>query len=202
WVVIDNDGTWAAGTQPYPWTVKDDLTDTLRIKIEDAENPGVATVTTTDVRIIGKITLDKPDTSEPDWLVGESADIKFTTTGTYSVLIEGSTNGFANEDENWTIVTIPSASITSGVQYIHPYTVEDHLSTNAKIRVSDAARPTEVNDISFKAFTLKGKLEVTKPITTDVLKVDKSFTLEWKKTGSIANVKIEYSTDGSHLYSN
>ena len=106
WFVIDDSGTWPAGSQPYGWTVPDAITDEFRIKIEDAENPSTSNHTENDVRIIGKIQIDKPDEAEPDWVVGTSREIKFTPTGTYSVLIEGSTNGFSDELETWTIATV------------------------------------------------------------------------------------------------
>ncbi|MCK5128182.1 MAG: hypothetical protein KAR42_18140, partial [candidate division Zixibacteria bacterium] len=194
WVAIDDSGTWPAGTQPYNWTVPDALTETFHIRMDDAQNPAVSNVTVdANIRIIGKITLDKPDTAEPDWVVGDPVDIKFTPTGTYSVLIEGSTNGFSDELENWTIATISSASITSGVQYTHNYaSIEDHISAGVKVRVSDTARPTEVKDVSAEAFTIKGNLTIDTPTDVPWYVGDTNRTIQWTQAGSVGNVKIEY----------
>jgi hypothetical protein len=106
-----------------------------------------------NVRIIGEIDLTKPDSSEPDWVVDGTALITFTPTGTFEVLVEGSTNGFSDENENWTIATIPAASITSGDPYNLPYDpVDDKISDSVRVRVSDNARQTEVTDKSFDTF--------------------------------------------------
>jgi hypothetical protein len=194
WVPIVS--SWDA-TQNYPWSVPDDITDTLRIKVEDTNNTSVSNITNNDVRIIGKIQLDSPDVAEPDWVVGESRDIKFTTTGTYSVKIQGSTNGFADESETWDIVTISSANITSGVQYTYS-PVDDKISDTVKIRVADAdpTRANLVKDISFEAFKIKGKLKVLYPDTgSEVWIVGDMPNIQWQKTGSISTISIDYSNN-------
>jgi hypothetical protein len=191
---------WDATVQPYPWQVPDVISDNFKLKIEDANNPAVSSITiANNVKVIGKLVLDSPDASEPDWVIGgPQKQIKFTPTGKFTVKIEGSTNGFADENQNWTIATIQSADITSGVQKIVDYSVEDHISQTIRIRVSDAdaGRAAFVTDKSTDTFRFIGKLVVTEPESTDILQIDTPFTLEWMKYGSIPSVKIEYSTDG------
>ena len=84
--MINTEGAHPSANQPYPWSVDDVITDTLRIKIADSGNPGVWNVTSNDVRVIGKILIVSPDQSEPDWVVGETRTIQFTPTGTFTVL--------------------------------------------------------------------------------------------------------------------
>ncbi|MFH1045547.1 MAG: hypothetical protein V1727_01100 [Candidatus Omnitrophota bacterium] len=196
WLPIDNSGTWDANTQPYPWTVPDKIGNKLAVKVEDAGNPSVSNVTQNAFEIIGKIVLNSPDLSEPDWVVGVSSDIKFTTTGTYSVKIEGSTDNF--NSVIWPIATVNAASITSGVMYTHPYNVEDHISQTVKVRVSDAepTRAANVTDKSTDNFTIKGKLTLSEPTSTPWRCGDTNRTIYWNAQGTVGNVKLEY-YDGS-----
>ncbi|HAJ57346.1 MAG TPA: hypothetical protein DCL35_06215, partial [Candidatus Omnitrophica bacterium] len=203
WTPINTgaDDDWPSASQPYPWNVPDVITDNFKVQMVASDGTSNPTNTVANnVKIVGKLRLDAPDTAETDWVIGgPQRQIKFTPTGKFDVKIEGSTDGFATEDNNWTIATIPKASITSGAQYTHNYTVEDHISEAVKVRVSDAdaTRSSLVTDKSTDTFRIIGKLVITKPVGTDVLSIDTPFEVEWMKYGTIPTVKIEFSTDGS-----
>src|SRR5207245_2803378 len=52
------------------------------------------------------------------------------------------------------------------------------------------------------AFTIKSSLTLTAPNTGEVWVVGTSQNITWTKTGTIANVKLDYSTDGGTTYPN
>jgi len=78
-------------------------------------------------------------------------------TGTYTtVKIQGSRNGFFDENEVFDIKSVPAG--VSGVLQSTTFAVPDQISTslnNIKIRVLDSDRPA-VNAVSTNAFTIKG----------------------------------------------
>src|SRR5439155_4910210 len=51
-------------------------------------------------------------------------------------------------------------------------------------------------------FTIKGSLALTAPVGGEVWTVGASRNITWTKTGTIANVKLEYSTNGGTTYAN
>jgi hypothetical protein len=191
-----------ATDQPYPWTVPDIITDTFYIKVEDAGNTDVNNVTQNTVRIIGKIRLDAPDSSdEEDWVRGGvKRKVIFFPTGKFSVKIIGSTTAFADGDHNFNVGTIPSSEITSKTLKEVEYDVPDQLSDHVKIRVFDAepTRSNLVKDESTEEFRIVGKLVVTKPVLNQPLEVHKQSTIEWLSYGSLlSQVNLAYSTSGS-----
>jgi len=70
-----------------------------------------------------------------------------------------------------------------------------------RVRVSDAldANAFDTSDGNFKA---RGGLTLSSPNGTEIWIVGESRNITWSRTGSIANVKLEYSTDGGTTYSN
>ena len=139
----------------------------------------------------------KPDQAEPDWVVGGATQIQWTPTGNFSfVKIEGSTNGFANETQTWYIDTV-AAGLSGQLQVYNYSPIGDKISNNVKIRVSDSLRPTEVYNISIDPFKVKGRLAVISPNSGTeewIAGTQPTATpIQWQRTGSIANIKIDYS---------
>ena len=58
-----------------------------------------------------------------------------------------------------------------------------------------------MNDASNANFEIKGALTIS-PNNGEVWIVGSSQSITWSKSGTIANVKLEYSTDGGVLYPN
>jgi hypothetical protein len=191
WTKINTAGPWDA-TQQYAWTVADAISNTVRIKVEDANNTSVNNITTADFAIIGKIQITKPTVGELDWVVGDPVLVKWIPTGTYtSVKIEGSRNAFLDELQVFTIATV-AAGVT-GVEQTHNFNAPDQISNNVKIRVSDAdaSRSALVKDICQNSFIIKGKLTITTPGSTWYVS-DANKVIQWNATGTVGNVKLEY----------
>ncbi|HAH21296.1 MAG TPA: hypothetical protein DCL49_10390, partial [Candidatus Omnitrophica bacterium] len=187
----------SAAPSVYTWTVPDAILNTIRVRVGDTSNPNVVNYSSNDFRIIGKVRIVKPNLTETDWVVGSSKQIQWTPTGNFSfVKIEGSTNGFSDENQTWYIDTV-DAGLSGELQVYNYSPVGDKISANAKIRVSDSLRQSEVYSVSTDPFKIKGKLEVISPTagteewTSGTQPT--STPIQWQRTGSIANIKIEYS---------
>ena len=183
----------------YMWAVPDKIGTNLRIRIRDVNNFTVWDESDNPFTIKGKVTVDVPNGGET-WYVGDTNQIKWTPFGTYAqVKLEYSTNAFINEQQVFSIATLPAGS--SGVQQSYNWTVPDKIGVNLKVRASDNNNP-DVKDISDATFIIKGKLSLTSPNGGETWVVGSNHNITWTRTGSIANVKLEYSTDGGTTYPN
>src|SRR5439155_4224685 len=97
------------------------------------------------------------------------------------------TNGSSSD-----VVVITGA--TPGANLSCPWSVPDDVFTTVKDRITQNADAT-VTDDSNAAFAIKGSLTLTAPNTGEVWVVGSSQNITWTKTGTINNVKLEYSTD-------
>src|SRR5205823_6085161 len=78
----------------------------------------------------------------------------------------------------------------------YAWVVPDSVSATVKVKISDAS-DTTVSDTSDANFAIKGSLTVTAPNGGEKWGVSTVQTITWTKTGSIANVKLEYSRNGT-----
>ncbi|MFA6598666.1 MAG: Ser-Thr-rich GPI-anchored membrane family protein, partial [Ignavibacteriaceae bacterium] len=90
---------------------------------------------------------------------------------------------------------ISGASASTGY---YDWTVGDYPSSQALIRISDAANPN-ISDQSDAVFTIK-KLDLTSPNGGEYFQAGTVRQITWT-SGNIANVKIEYSTDSGSTWS-
>ncbi len=210
----DGGATWPAGnlitastsanTDPpvgadngqYSWTIPDVIGTQLRVRVSDAADASVFDDSDANFKIRGSITVSAPNGGET-WIVGASQNIAWTRTGSFAnVKLEYSTNGFSDELQTFLISASAPASPLN-----FAWTVPDAIGTTLKVRASDAADITVV-DISNAHFEIKGSLTVTSPNGVEVWKVGESRNITWTKTGTIATVKLEYSTNGGTTYPN
>src|SRR5206468_1961720 len=95
------------------------------------------------------------------------------------------------------VITL-STPVTPGS---YSWTVPDTPTAQARVKVT-LISDTSVNDASDGNFSIKGTLTVTAPNGGETWIVGESRNITWTKTGTIANVKLEYSTDGGTTYPN
>ena len=77
----------------------------------------------------------------------------------------------------------------------YAWTVPDSITTAARVRVSDAGNANAL-DISNANFKIRGSLTVATPNGAEGWPINTTQNITWTKVGSIANVKLEYSTNG------
>jgi hypothetical protein len=121
--------------------------------------------------------------------VGLNWNITWLTTGTIGkVTLQYSVDG----GTNWFMVA--SAIPNSGS---YRWTVPDDVSTNCLVRVSDASAES-LTDSSDAAFTISNAptVVVSSPNGGEKWAVGSSHTITWLSSGTLGDIKIEYSTDG------
>ncbi|HVP35687.1 MAG TPA: cohesin domain-containing protein [Terriglobales bacterium] len=133
------------------------------------------------------ITVTSPNGGE-NWIVGSSHNITWTTSNyNANVKIEYSTNA----GSTWSTV-IASTSNTG----TYSWTIPNAPTTQARARVSDAATgtPTDMSDANF-SISATPTITMTSPNGGENWCAGSSHNITWTYTGSITNVKLEYSTD-------
>ena len=185
-----------AANLSYSWTMPDAISAMVKVKITDTGDGTVTDQSDANFTIKGSVVVTAPNGGET-WIVGANQNITWTRTGSFiNVKLEYSTNAFASELQT---VVITASTLASPLTYA--WTVPDAIGTNLKVRISDAADAT-VTDVSNGTFTIKGALVLTSPNGAETWIVGESRNVTWNRTGSIANAKLEYSTDAGVTYPN
>jgi hypothetical protein len=140
------------------------------------------------------VTVTAPNGGE-NLTAGTSTNITWTSTGTIAnVKLEYSVDG----GTNYTVISASTAN--DGTE---PWTVPSSATTQGRVRVSDASSAT-TNDVSNANFTItvpaSNSVTVTAPNGGESLTGGSSTNITWTSTGTIANVKLEYSVDGGTNY--
>ena len=133
------------------------------------------------------ITVTSPNGSE-SWMVGESFDITWTSTGTIAnVQIEYS----ANNGGSWINIVASTANDGS-----YPWTIPDMPSSTCLVRVRDAV-DSDPSDSSDAVFTILAyvapTITVLSPNGGENWSVGSSQNITWSSTGTVGNVNIDYS---------
>ena len=179
---------------PYVWTIPDNPSPTCRVKITNTSDTTVFDTSDANFRIRGSLTVTSPNGAEI-WIVGESRNITWTRQGSIAnAKLEYSTDGGTNYP-NVIIASTSAASLT------YPWTIPDAIGATLKVKITDVSDAT-VFDASDANFIIRGSLTVTSPNGAEIWVVGESRNVTWTKTGSIANAKLEYSTDGGLTYPN
>lgn len=141
------------------------------------------------------ITVTSPDGGET-FAVGSSQAITWTTTGTVgNVLIQYS----ANNGSSWSTVIASTANDGS-----YTWTVPDNTSSTCLVKISEAAdnNPTDTSDSTFSIVsTSSPTITVTSPNGGETFNAGSSQNITWTTTGTVGNVKIEYSTNNGSDWS-
>ena len=183
-----------ASSLTYAWTIPDAIGNTLKVRITDVANATVTDVSNANFEIKGSLTLTSPNGTEV-WKVGESRNITWTKTGTIAnVKLDYSTDAGVTYPN----VIIASTDATTGT---YAWTVPDAIGNQVRVKITNVG-DAAVNDASNANFEIKGSLTITSPNNGEVWLVGASQPIIWTKTGTIANAKLEYSTDGGVTYPN
>ena len=183
--------TIPGGTLSYSWTIPDNPSATCRVKITDVSDSTVFDTSNANFKIHGTFTLTVPNGGEV-WIVNETRNITWTTLGSIAnVKLDYSIDG----GSTYPSTIIASTSNTGSYSWVVP----DQIGTTLRVRVTDVLDLDAV-DTSNGNFKVRGAITVVSPNGGEAWIVASSQNITWTKTGSIANVKIEYSTDGGTTY--
>jgi|GEM_PF-6435199 len=185
--------------------IPDKIGTNLRIRVRHKENTSVWDESDVVFRIKGKLELQVPENPGLSYTVGTQQTIQWKSTGTFSPV-----DLYYDTDGNFgtTGDTYPVQPLTTVTNCTPPGTppyectqtasfdIEDHITTNAKVRVRGTGANSDVLWISTDPFTIKGALDVTAPDQAAPLIVwnsaDTNRTITWDATGTVTNVNIGY----------
>jgi len=185
----DNGVTWPitiASNYPanvgyYDWVVSGLVTANGKIRIESVDKPSITS--TSDAFQTSTIQITSPAGNE-SWQVGSIKNITWNYGNITNILIFYSTNG-----TTWS--QIGTGPINAALQ-TYAWTIPDISSNSVRIKIADAS-DTSRNAIS-NTFKI-GKITVLYPNGSENLQSGKSYNITWSSYSSVANVKIEYSTN-------
>ena len=175
----------------FLWTIPDSASNNVKVKVASLTYTDVFDESNAIFSIKPSLTLTAPNGGQV-WIVGSAQSITWTKSGTIATIkLQYSTNGFSDELQTVTFATLVNA--TTGTPY--SWTVPDAISSTVKARVTSEADAT-VFDASDTNFKIAGSFTLTSPNGTEKWTVGQIYSATWTKVGSIANAKLEYSTNG------
>jgi len=198
-------GSWTAITNStsndgsHNWTVPDATSSNCLVRISDASDSSPSDASNNTFTINGSpvsLTLTAPNGGE-SWAAGTSQQINWTSTGTIAnVKLEYS----LNNSSSWN--NIIASTGNDGSQNWNIPAVQ---STTALVRVSDVTN-SAINDVSDDVFSIipgaAASLTLTSPNGGESLTAGASHQITWTSTGTIANVRLEYSLNNGGSWNN
>lgn len=190
-----------ADSYKYTWTIPPNISNNVVVKITNNDDSSVAD-TSPIFKIAGYLDLTEPDGGEI-WVVGDevpdSGDeqaIKWMRYGNISTVDLAYSKDGGIDGYPYSIVEDIPASNQN-----YNWEVPDEIGTQLKVKISDHDGTSyTVGDTSEGVFEIRGSLTLTSPVGGDVWICSTEHDIAWTKTGSISNVKLEYSTDGGLSY--
>ncbi len=168
------------------WTVPDMISDKLAFRVSDPDDLSVQAVTEFPIEIQGALQLDEPSGGER-WAVGTDQTITWQTLGTISMIsLEYSKDGFLRHHQ-------PMIDRTANIGRFR-WRVPDDIGEHVWLRVIDSQHQ-DVFSTSEQPFAIIGGLFMKQPSGSEIWTVGSTQMIEWDTLGSIANVRLEYSTD-------
>jgi hypothetical protein len=175
-----NDGT-------HPWDIPGLASSYYLVRIYETDGSPVDTSDSVfAVTALPSITITSPQ-GGMSWEANSSQTITWKTTGNVEpVQIEYS----IDNGETWTVII--ASTPNDGSQ---PWTVPGTPSSRCLVRIAETdGEPSDTSDGWF-AITAPISITVTSPNGQEYWPVDAARVIQWKNTGAVGNVKIEYSTD-------
>ncbi|MFH0736446.1 MAG: T9SS type A sorting domain-containing protein [bacterium] len=184
WTVITASENAALGT--YAWTIPNDVSGTVKVRISDVLEAGLNDVSDADFSIyFPNITVTAPNGGE-NWRIGTLQNITWTSNNILNVKIEYTINNGAD----WTLVTAGTDAAAGS----YTWTIPNNISNTVKIRISDVLE-AGINDISNANFSIYNpSITLTSPNGGENWRVGTSQNITWT-SNNIADVKLEYSTN-------
>jgi hypothetical protein len=180
----------SASLGSYNWTVPAVATTNGRLRISDAETNLGLVDSSTSVFTISSLSLTAPNGGDV-WQSGSNNNITWSSSAVSNVKLDYSTDN----GTTWVTITNSTPSVAGTYSWNTRDNSNSLLSTaQALIRISDAAN-TNIFSRSNSTFKI-GWLQITSPTAGLVFQGGTTKTITWNSSSSIANVVLEYSTDG------
>ncbi|MCX5694713.1 MAG: hypothetical protein NT014_06320, partial [Candidatus Omnitrophica bacterium] len=182
-----NAGTSGA-TAEFDWTIPDDPSATVQARIYEKTNANdVIDISTGENAIIGSIFMVHPMNAET-LVVGKPFTLEWTFNGNIPGYVIDYFDGTL-----WHSIIDQAGALPAGTK-TYAWTVPDTITSTAKVKVSDKSNAQVFGETTADNY-IKGSILLTDPNGYNTLAVGANFDVTWEKTGTIGNLKIEYSTD-------
>ena len=182
WINVASSIPAASGS--YSWTLPNTPSTECLVRISDASLPSRFDVSDSNFTIVPLITVTAPNGGE-NWLATSQHNITWASQSITNVNIEYS----MDNGTNW--INIISSFPASGGSY--NWTLPSTPSTQCLVRISDTSNPL-LYDVSDNVFTIVPLVTVNVPNGGENWIENSQHNITWSSQ-TIANVKIEYSTD-------
>ena len=182
WINVASSIPAAGGS--YSWTLPNTPSTECLVRISDASLPSRFDVSDSNFTIVPLITVTAPNGGE-NWLATSQHNITWASQSITNVNIEYS----MDNGTNW--ISIISSFPASGGSY--NWTLPSTPSTQCLVRISDTSNPL-LYDVSDNVFTIVPLVTVNVPNGGENWIENSQHNITWSSQ-TIANVKIEYSTD-------
>lgn len=173
----------AANTGSYIWNLPDQGSRAVKVRVADSKNPFVYSESPV-FEIQGTLALTAPQGGEV-WLIGTQHPITWNSAGSIEkVRLEYTADNFG------TVVPI-ALSLPNEGRFL--WRVPDAISRSVQVRLSDAAEPSVFSES--RPFEIRGSLALINPLGGEDWAVGSRHPISWQTTGTIPQVRLEYSTD-------
>jgi hypothetical protein len=203
----DNGGSWSTitnsvpNTGSYSWTIPNAASGRCLVRVSNAAGGSPSDVSNGTFSITTNPTPPTLTVSSPNggevMTVGTTYPITWYTTGTVGgVKIEYSTNNGGS----WS--TIVNSTLNTGN---YSWTVPNTVSDSCVVRISDVANgiPSDTGNTVFSITPnpIPPSINIASPNGGETWRVGSIQTISWYSTGSINNVKIQYSVNNGGSWS-
>ncbi len=179
----------SASTSTYSWTVPNTISSTCYVKLSDASNAAVSSMSSGTFTISASptLTITAPVGGE-SWTGNTSHNITWSYVNVANVKLEYTTDA----GSSWNTIIASTAS-SAGT---YNWTVPNLASTNYKVRISDVAgnATASVSPSVFTVTAVTGTLSLTAPVGGESWVGGSSHNITWTSS-NVTNVKLEYTTD-------
>jgi len=167
-----------------------------KVRISDPDDASVTDTSTNAFLLKPLLQVTYPAGGET-FVVGSSPNIQWNYKGSNvsNVEIRYSKDGGLNYND---VVVNAASTANDGVHAWAPIPDDIQSVANMKIKISTLplSDPWAVTSISNGLFKIVGSLTLTTPQGSDRWGVGTTHDIKWQRTGSIANIRLAYSTDG------
>jgi len=155
-----------------------------------ASATGLTSATSSAFNTLSPVQVSSPNGGEV-WVVSTAYNITWNTYGSLATG-QNTVKYSLNNGSSWTTL---STNATSPLSWVTPATA----STQCLVQVLNSADVT-FTDNSNSAFKLAGGFTVVSPNGGETWANGYAHTIQWQTTGTVANVKLEYSADGGSTW--
>ncbi|MCM8800523.1 MAG: hypothetical protein NC912_00695 [Candidatus Omnitrophica bacterium] len=192
----DNIPASLGGGEGLAWEIPNEVSSQVRIKIIGDNDVTIVDTSDTNFKIVGQINFSPavPAPGDEVWYVGTNKTVGFTKLGQIPTLkLQYCTNDICTGEGDWT--TIPGAENITELS--HQFVIPDALGQGVRIRAASADPNRPAIPAVSGSIEIADIITIISPSGDERWPVGTTQAIEWKTNGSLANVKIEYSLDGT-----